>query len=454
MTDIPENQIESWLKKLERESWQLELLVSAFTIFLLIGANSAYKEFLHSLSYEYNMGTPAFGIAGLFLMIIKNSIQALTIALIIHLMLRGFWIGTIGLRSVQPTVDFEKLKYNKFFTEKLKMNGVISLDKMVVQLDEICSVIFAFSFLIISVLIAFAMYLMGLGLIGVVLSWFINVSSGTIATIFIVLSVIVALVYIIMGLIYMLDYLTLGFFKKISWFSKIYYPFYRLFNFITLSRLSKSIYYYLISKFSKNRIRIVFTVLGCIVLFMFLFEYDQNRYFPEAENTLTISADMYDDVRSADDYIETISIPSQFIDKPFFPLFLRYNPGDNSIIQGNCPDFEPLKEDGLNSTMGIKTGKGGFHITSKDYSVEDFEQLLACQSSIYQIMVNDSIYENLTFRFYAHPHKDQKGLLTVIPTEGFKSGENVLQIRKVHLDSLGDAKINKYVTVPFWFKPS
>ena len=47
--------------------------------------------------------------------------------------------------------------------------------------------------------------------------------------------------------------------------------------------------------------------------------------------------------------------------------------------------------------------------------------------SIYQIMVNDSIYENLTFRFYAHPHKDQKGLLTVIPTEGFKSGENVLK---------------------------
>lgn len=452
MSDIPENQIESWLKKLERESWQLELLVSAFTIFLLIGANSAYKEFLYSLNYEYNMSTPVLGIAGLFLIIIKNSIQALTIALIVHLMLRGFWIGTIGLRSVQPTVDFEKLNYNKFFTEKLKKNGVISLDKMVVQLDEICSVIFAFSFLIISVLIAFAMYLLGMGLLGIVLSWLVGKASGVMASILLAISVIIALIYLLMGLVYMLDYLTLGFFKKIKWFARIYYPFYRLFNFITLSRLSKSIYYYLISKFTKNKIRIVFTILGSFVLFMILYEFDQHRYFPDAESSLTITSNIYDDIRPSDDYIEKVSIPSQFIDKPFFPLFLRYNPSDNLRIQENCPDFEPIKDDGLNSKMGIRSEEGGFQITSKDYSVENFEQLLSCQSSIYQILVNDSVYTDLTFRFYTHPHKDQKGLLTVIPTDAFRKGENVLEIKKVQLDSLGKAKEDPFVTVPFWYR--
>ena len=450
MNNLPEEQIESWLKKLERESWQLELLVSAFTIFLLIGANSAYNEFLERLTYEYNMNTPTLGIAAIFFLIIKNSIQALTISLIIHLMLRGFWIGTIGLRSVQPNIDFDKLNYSDFFTEKLKKRGVISLDKMVIQLDEICSVIFAFSFLIISVLIAFAMYLAGLGLIGVVLSQLAEITSGVVSGVFHFVSVLIAFVYMILGFIYMIDYLTLGFFKKIRWFAKIYYPFYKFFNFITLSRLSKSIYYYLISKFSKNKIRLVFASLGFVTLFFGLYEFDQFQFYPEASDDLITSSNVYDDIRPAGEYVAQISIPSQFIDKPFFPLFLRYDPTDNDMIRSNCPDFEPIKDEGLNSKLGIKSESGGFHITNKDYSLEDFEKLLLCHSSVYQVAVNDSVYTDLTYRFYEHPQKDQKGLLTVIPTDAFVNGENILKVNKIRADSAGATTIN-YVTVPFWY---
>ncbi len=452
MSDIPENQIESWLKKLERESWQLELLVSAFTIFLLIGANSAFEEFLYGINYKYNLSAGALNLLSLFLIIIRYSIQALTISLIVHLMLRGFWIGTIGLRSVQSSVDFEKLNYSKFFTEKLKQKGVISLDKMVVQLDEICSVIFAFSFLIISVLIAFGMYLVGLGLIGFLLSKLTIVLPAPISTVVLILSILIAFTYMIMGLIYMIDYLTLGFFKKIKWFGKVYYPFYRLFNFITLSKLSKSIYYYLISKFSKNKIRWVFTLLFGVVLFMFLFEFDQYKYYPEAQNRLIAPSNAYDDVRPNDKYIDQVSIPSQFIDKPFFPVFLRYDPADNQLIQSNCPDFEPLKVEGLNSELGIVATDGGFHITKKDYTIEDFQQLLNCHASLYQISINDSVYSDLTFRFYVHPQKNQKGLLTVIPTDSFKNGENILEVKKMSLDTAQAPVASDFASVPFWFK--
>ena len=54
MSNIPENQIGDWLKKLERESWQLELLVSAFTIFLLIMAGREFKDYVIDLQYRYN----------------------------------------------------------------------------------------------------------------------------------------------------------------------------------------------------------------------------------------------------------------------------------------------------------------------------------------------------------------------------------------------------------------
>ncbi|WP_425391434.1 hypothetical protein [Ekhidna sp.] len=454
MSDISEDQIESWLKKLERESWQLELLVSAFTIFLLIGANSEYDVFVTDLIYQYNFNNSALSVVYIFLVLIQRSIMALTISLIIHLMLRGFWIGTIGLRSVQSSIDFEKLNYTSFFSEKLKKK-VVSLDKLVIQLDEICSVIFAFSFLVISILIAFGMYLIVLAVTGVGLSSLINSLSGGLSMVVLIFSVITFLTLIITGLIYMIDYFTLGFFKKIKWFSKVYYPFYRFYNVITLSGLSRSIYYYLISKFSKKRIRIVYSIVGSMVLVTILFSFDQYQFFPEGEgNEYFAPTNAYDDQRPDDENIKTISIPSSFVDKPHFQVFIRYNPEDNELLRNNCPDFEPIKDDGLNWKLRIKSSGSNFVITGMDFSKEDFQKLLECQKSMYQISVNDSVYASPSFHFYIHPDKKQKGILATIPTDGFVVGENRLDVKKVRVDSLGVSKPSPFVSIPFWYNPN
>lgn len=454
MSDIPEDQVEGWLKKLERESWQLELLVSAFTIFLLIGANTEFKIFLKDLLYQYNFNNSAISIIYVFLVLIQRSIMALTISLIIHLTLRGFWIGTIGLRSVQSTIDFAKLNYSSFFTQKLKKR-VVSLDKLVIRLDEICSVIFAFSFLVISILIAFGMYLIVLGITGVGLSAVIKVLSGIWVKIMVIFAVIIFIILIISGIIYMIDYFTLGFFKKIKWFSKIYYPFYRFYNVITLSGLSRSIYYYLISKFSKKRIRIVYSLVGLIILSSFLFSFDQYQFFPEDDkNAYFVSNNVYDDKRPAGENINTISIPSNFIDKPHFQIFIRYNPEDNELLRNNCPDFEPIKDDGLNWKLRIERNGGNFIITGQDYSSEDFEKLLDCQKSIYQISINDSVYTSPSYHFYIHPAKQQKGVLATIPTDNFVTGENKLDVKKVKIDSTGTEQVTPFVSVPFWYNPN
>ena len=145
MDKEPDNQIQQWLKKLEQESWQLELLVSAFTIFLLIGAISSYSDFLEGVLYEYNISNNLLTLIYVFLLILRLSLQILTIFLVVHLLLRGFWIGAIGLRSVQSKVDFDLLNYSELFTEKVR-NKVVSLDNLVIRLDEICSLIFSFAF--------------------------------------------------------------------------------------------------------------------------------------------------------------------------------------------------------------------------------------------------------------------------------------------------------------------
>ena len=115
MKEENQDQIRQWLRKLEQESWQLELLVSAFTIFLLIQASGAFDSFLDGIVYQYNINASLLTFVYFFLLLLGLAIKALVIFLIIHLLLRGFWIGTIGLRSVQADVDFQKLKYSDFF---------------------------------------------------------------------------------------------------------------------------------------------------------------------------------------------------------------------------------------------------------------------------------------------------------------------------------------------------
>lgn len=251
----------------------------------------------------------------------------------------------------------------------------------------------------------------------------------------------------------MIDFFSLGFFKKIRWFSKIYYPFYRLYSAITLSTLSRSIYYYLISKFSKKRIRLLYLISVSLLSILILFDFDQHQYYPEVENTYLLSNNFYDNKRPKDDYINYVSIESDYIDRPHFQLFLRYNPSDNSLISSNCKDYTPLRSEGLNWAFTMKSGGGNLQFGDVEYSDEDFKSLLDCQSSIYQVAVNDSVYHNLKYYFYKHPSKSQKGLLTNVPTDNFIIGENTLLINKVSLDSLNNVSASDYIEIPFWYNP-
>jgi hypothetical protein len=446
-----EEQISQWLKKLERESWQLELLVSAFTIFLLIMAMGSYDDFTQKISYTFDLGDSVLSFVYIFLLLLGLSIKALVVFLVLHLMLRGFWIGSIGLRSVQASVDFEKLNYSEFFTDKLKRK-VISLDNLVVMLDEICSLIFSFAFLIISIILAFGLYLLFLGIVGFSLGSLAPLTTGAFSTIISIIGAVIAIVVIITGLIYFIDYLTLGFFKKYRWLSRIYYPFYRFYGIITLAVISKSIYYYLISKFSKKRIRIVYTLALLVIIFSSLTEFDQYQFFPNQNDNHVLTTNQYDNLRAADTHISGASIESNIVSKGYLQLFLRYDPSDNELIQSNCPDFSPIKNDGWNWSMKFDSGGGNLLLRAQDYAEVDKNELLDCISSLYKVYINDSIYADLKYYYYTHPSKGQKGLVTMINSSGFTKGENLIEIKKVSVDEDEEKAEKDFTQIPFWFQ--
>lgn len=443
-----QDQIREWLKKLAQESWQLELLVSAFTIFLLIQAARVFDEFYLQLAFEYDL-SDSLALIYFFFTLIGYSIKSLTVFLIIHLLLRGFWIGSIGLRSVQSTVDYSKLNYSPFFEEKLK-SRVINLDNLVMMLDEICSVIFSFSFLVISMLLSFALFQFFLWFIAIIFAAIIGLTTGVFSTILTVIFSIIALSISLAGLIYFIDYFTLGFFKKLKWFSKVYYPFYRLLSFVTLSVISRSIYYYLISKFSKKKIRIVYLIMGAILLTNWLIDYDQYQYFPDEDNDRIFDTNHYDNQRPADQYISKASISSQLVTDSYMQLFIRYDPRLNKDIAQMCPEFTPAKNNGVNLAVSFEFGGGNIQIKDRE-TVDDPQQLMECLSRLFVIKINDSIYAQQKYFFTNHPSKNQKGIMTMIPTEALPAGENSLVIERTEFTVADSSRIQVvHDQIPFW----
>lgn len=318
---------------------------------------------------------------------------------------------------------------------------------MVVRLDEVCSVIFSVSFLIIFMLLSFGLYILFFIFSTLIIDAtfdFLQVPS----TASILIAGGIFILVLITGIVYLIDFLTLGFFKKHRRISKIYYPIYRIYSFITLSFISRSIYYNLISKYSKKRISLFLLSIVFILLSLFLVKFDQHQYYSGDDDAFNLTTNYYDDERPADDYIAKVSVDSKFVRDDFISLFIRYDASDNERIKSNCPDFEPVKNEGINANIKISTGT--FFGITFDFR-ENNEQLLHCLSKLYQVSVNDSIYFDLNYYFFKHPAQDQKGILTVLPTRHFEMGENIIELRKKYMDSSDSIIVDDFARVPVWF---
>ena len=215
------------LQKLQEESWQLELLISGFAIFGLFSAYPALKVALNTTKSTDNFQL------GIILIIALAACSILIFNLLLHVLLRGLWIGALGLRYVSGDIDYEKLNYSKKFNRYLKKK-VGSFDRYIARLENYCSIIFAVSFLLIFYVLAFASTIT---VIGLIIHFFLQKPeiNSILAWIGIPL-----LIFVIVGmLLTFFDFASLGLLKKKNWTSKIYFPIYWVFSFITLSFLYK-----------------------------------------------------------------------------------------------------------------------------------------------------------------------------------------------------------------------
>ena len=298
--DYQSPEFKKWLDKLQQESWQLELIISGFAIF---GMFTAFEPILDGLKTAEN-AEQSYKIVLWLVALISCSVLAFN--LVLHVILRGLWIGALGLRYVSGDIDYEKLNYSEKFTNYLKRK-VGSFDKYIATLENYCSVLFAVSFLLVFYLLSFFAVNFVISSIKFIFDD-IHFLSEQVRSI---IATFIGSFFIVGMLLTFIDFVSQGILKKKQWVSKIYFPFYWVFSILTFSFLYRPLVYnFLDNKFGK-RLSFMLLPFYVAILVLITVKYKTSNYLSINDS----SSEIYANSKNYDDYLvandEFVKIASQ-----------------------------------------------------------------------------------------------------------------------------------------------
>ena len=432
--DNQKEKFRKWLDILQQESWQLELIISGFAIYGLFLIVDPIKIAVIETQQDENM------YAGVMYSGLLISWFILAVNLLAHVVLRGLWIGAIGLRYVSGDIDYDALKYSPKFMNHLKTR-VGSFDEYVEKLEKYCSIIFAVTFLLVFYLLGLLIIIFLLNAIG---SWIDGGDDESyrvwIGSPF--------LVFIIVGsIVTFIDFITQGWLKRKKWTTFFYYPIYWVFKYLTLSFLYRPmVYNFLDTKFGKRLSFIIVPLYVCIAV-LAGFEFNTSNYILENSRSSSIvaSVENYNELLVDDtDFVNLASIPNKVITDPFLQVFIVYGSTVEDDVFYFNKELEPENDNrGLQSPVQFSGGNW----KNSNKNLEDY---VAALESMYTINV-DSLCFDPNFVLTKNS-RSQKGYETFLDLKDLNRGKHLLEIsRKDHFKD--SVYVRSIIKIPFWYYP-
>lgn len=343
------------MEKLQQESWQLELLISGFALFGVYESKTVIDDFAVYVDLYVDKGLVSAAV-GLLITILRAGWALFFINLLVHIIFRGLWIGAIGLRYVSREIEYDKLGYSEWMTNYLKRK-VGDYDDYIERLEKLCSVLFAYTFLlfflVVSILAIMAFFLV----VGYVAGISDDPSPGK------QLAVGVAImVYLTFGLLVFIDFITLGKIRSIKdkSFSKWYGYVYRFYSYVTLSFLYRPLLYnFLDNRYTRRLFLFGIPYVLCILLVVPNLESNGHSIIPRdgdfgaamwtASSEELVNNRFYDDLRdqalvnkvlSKRPIIKSFSIDEYMQKGTTLQLFVRIN----RRLEGQLMDQAKLSE--------------------------------------------------------------------------------------------------------------
>nr|WP_297787021.1 hypothetical protein [uncultured Allomuricauda sp.] len=428
------------LDSLQQQSWELELIISGFAIFGLFTAYDPLRIEMVNAQNEDQV----YRFVVYFILNIACSI--LLFNLLLHVILRGLWIGALGLRYVSGDIEFEKLRYSERFTKYLKKR-IVSFDRYIANLENYCSVLFAISFLLIFYVLAMTMIILSIVFVA---NYIIegDIFPEQFGEIFGA----ILIVFIIFGMfLTFIDFITQGWLKKKKWISRLYFPVYWIFSFITLSFLYRPLVYnFLDNRFGK-RLILLLAPIYIIILMITSLEYRNSNYLEQDLNSSRTYANRenYLDMMTEEgDFPGSMVIPSKVITQPYLSVFIPFSESlENRVFAYNDSLTPEDDRRGLSSSIQINSSWSN-KITSLRQKDSIRNIYLKTFNEMYSFRI-DTLDVDEDF-ILTTGMKNIFGFETFLKISNLDEGKHILRLRRKRKEK--DAVVTYTdVILPFWY---
>ncbi|MGB1243558.1 MAG: hypothetical protein ACPG49_13605, partial [Chitinophagales bacterium] len=412
--EVPEKSTKpDWLTTLERESWQPELLISGLAIFASMQFPAIIADF--QLYVAFNFDKEVFMYASILTSYLSIASYAIAINFSIHFALRVFWIGVLGLMSVYPEgIDYENYPYGgKKFVGKLRQK-LTTLEDFSLQIDRLCSIIFASSGLIVLSLVSAGILIGSVFMLSLIVKfllpnyWDEHYNDVTMA-------ILGGLMIFFAATLSLFNYTKL---KHTAFADKYHFPIYWTYSTLIFNVLNRP-FHYLSLTFSTNNSATkmnIFAGLYILALSGFIGlktavqvgAIETRDYYAEESNEFALNPLYYDNLRPEHRYATRPSIPSDVIEGKFVKLFVPYTKRLDKKLKEMCKDSELKEEDSMSDFQHSR-------LQNKAY--------LECFEEFYPVYLNDEKLQKVGWHFYQHSNKEEEGLISYISTDSLEGGK-------------------------------
>lgn len=429
-----------------RQTWELELVISGAVAFALLQLPSAVDQVYDRIDPHLadNLASGAF----IVLYYAKLALYTLIASFMTHIIARAYWVGLVGLEAVFPRgVRWEKATSGPISRE-LYRKLLPSLPELITKVDDFCSMIFSFSFMVVFI---FALSILWAGLLGLLAFAISRLAFGgeRMGEIFRILAVLLLAPTVLAPL------LDKAFGNKADPKGPLARVI-RALNVFTYYALGMGLYgpimMTLVTNVRKKAFYTAFTlafvgVFGAFLLSELtrggLLSLSSEVYVPGKAGENEVSPVYYEDQRpDGEVFPRTPSIQSDIIGDPYIKLFIPYYPRrHNPALQQRCPGVKPLHEEGLqfespNQAMPPAAAT---------------RQVLLCLAEIHRVSLDGKPVPGLEFQFATHSRSGLRGIVGYIPAAGLAPGSHLLRVEALPRPEprKGDRPPDPYL-IRFW----
>ncbi len=420
-----EEETPEWLKVIQLNSWEAELLISALFLYILFQIPDVIEMYR---GVHFERADMTYRLLGFF----KDALVVLSIGYVIHIVTRGIWVANIGLSYVFPQgMDIEKLRLKGKFKEELQSRR--SLDSAVLTLEKIASMTYAVSFISSALMLSLGMIVFT---ILIYVEWILAPAMQSGNGVIYMVAFVGLTLYALLLLIIFIDFITNGFFRRDSWAAKPYYYVALVFRVITFSFIYKRMLLTIVSslpRWKAHLIPVLFVIflIGYMQVKTLLGDNQLSKYYERS--FVDMRNENYESMRY-ETSILIATIQDDIIDENVLRLFVRRLEEFNELYNRD-PD---------RVTQWVQLG-----LPEKLEKVNDYLTV-----KIDSTKMNISEWKN-----YKHATTFKPGFLTFIDLNEIQFGDHKLHIlldtanmnekQKEYLDEL-DAPRVLQASIPFY----